>query len=112
MPAGPTSEAHRTEIDAALASVEALAGAAPPRAARQRKTRRRKTRRRSLPARLGLWLLGIAVALLLPFGVLVRGAVAAYTRLGLPGWAALLCGAAATVLVLLGYAFVVRRRPR
>ena len=65
---------------------------------------------RSLLTRLVRGAAWLAVALVLPFLVLVRVSVHAYGSAGLGGWSSILVGALSTVLLLLGYLWLVRVR--
>ncbi len=74
----------------------------------ERKQRRERTRR--LPLRAGRLAAFAAVLAVLPFAILIRGGVFAYRVWGLPTWLALTVAAAATALLLGGYAWMLTRR--
>lgn len=57
--------------------------------------------------KVALGIAGIVISALLPFIVLIRSSLYAYTNYSLNGWLALLGGALVTALLLMGYAIVV-----
>jgi hypothetical protein len=70
-----------------------------------KKRKRRRTRARRLPARLVTWLALGSLLATAPFVLLIRGGVFAYREWGLGTWPALLLSAAASALLLGGYAW-------
>jgi hypothetical protein len=74
----------------------------------EKKQRRERTRR--LPLRMARTAGFVAVLVVLPFGILIRGGVFTYREWGLGTWPALLLAAAATALLLGGYAWALTRR--
>jgi hypothetical protein len=98
-------------INEALRSMESLAGERSKKPRREKEDRDSK-RRGGFFRRTVFALLALVVAVALPFLVLVRTSVFLYQEYSIYHWLSLAGGAAATVILLLIYAFLIRKRIR